>query len=63
MKVAGDHDTDEPILQRGLWDTVQRRYEKIRYGPTGRIIGYLIAFACFALFIFATIMIDGYNSR
>jgi hypothetical protein len=63
MKVVDDHDTDGPVLQRGFWDSVQRRYEKIRYGRAGRIIGYVAAFTCISLFIFATIMIVGYYSR
>lgn len=63
MKAVDDNNTDNPVLQRGLWETVQRRYEKIRYGRAGRIIGYLMAFTFIALLLFAVIMVVGYNSR
>ena len=62
--IAVEHDdTGEPTVRRPFWDTVQRRYEKIRYGRAGRIIGYLAAFMFIALFIFTMIMVVGYNYR
>ena len=63
MKVVDDYQTDEPVVPRPFWDTVLRRYEKIRYGRAGRIIGYLAAFMFIALFIFTTIMVVGYYTR
>ena len=63
MKVADDYQTEEPTVHRPFWDTVQWRYEKIRYGRAGRIIGYVAAFLFISLFIFTTIMVVGYYSR
>ena len=63
MKAVDDGNTDDPVVQRGRWETVQRRYEKIRYGRAGRIIGYIVAFTLIALLLFAVIMIVGYNTR
>ena len=63
MKAVDDSNKGDPLFQRGLLDTVQRRYEKIRYGRAGKIIGYIVAFTCIALLIFAAIMIVGYNVR
>ncbi|WP_348261978.1 hypothetical protein P8935_19515 [Telmatobacter sp. DSM 110680] len=63
MKVVDDYQSEEPVVSRPFWDTVLRRYEKIRYGRAGRIIGYLAAFTFFALFIFTTIMVVGYYTR
>jgi len=63
MKAVEHFDADEPTVRRSFWDTVQRRYEKIRYGRAGRIIGYLLAFTFIALLIFSVIMVVGYNYR
>jgi large-conductance mechanosensitive channel len=63
MKAGDDSNTDDRVVQRGLWESVQRRYEKIRYGRAGRFIGYIVAFTLIALLLFAVIMVVGYNSR
>lgn len=63
MKSAEDYEIDVPAKDPPFWDTVRRRYEKIRYGRSGRIIGYVAAFTFISVFIFTMIMVVGNYSK
>lgn len=59
-----EHDEPNAAPQaRPFWNRVQRRYEHIRLGRAGRIIGYIIAFTFISVLLFTVIMVVGYYSK
>ncbi len=56
--VPEDHGAEKSrASRRKFWDDFHRRYEELRYGMLGRIIGYVAAFTLILLLIFTVIMI------
>ena len=65
MRSIHNYETDEPgedageksdIARQEFWNKIHKRYEEMRYGRAGRIIGYIAVFIVVFVFIFLVIM-------
>jgi|GEM_PF-3996279 len=65
MRKIHNHETPGPeenaaersdIARQGFWSKIHKRYEEVRYGRVGRIIGYIAVFTVVFVFIFLVIL-------